>query len=510
MTIVFNNIPKKVGVPGVYTEFDGRLARSGLVYRTVRHLLVGFASETGLNMANPNQPYQVTSLQQANVLFGSGSMLSSMFKSTSQEDSFNEIWMISTPQVGIEAEYTATFSGTPTDTGTASLYVGSDFYSTTVFATSTASDIATALQTRIAANLDATYTATVAGAVLTIKMNFKGEIGNDLQVSTFYEDEVLPSGLSCVIARSVDGVGVPDVTDVILSIQELDFTDISFPFTDDFNMDLIEAEADSRWEPLPALGSVGSGEKDFHIYSAYRGNESEISLWHDKRNNQHVTVYAAEPKTSVGLIDYMGFRSPVWEITAAYGGLVGNVSGQDPNTNLQNLQFNSLKGAPKVSRWSFYERNRMILNHGMATFKYTLDGMGDDVMLERATTCRRFLNNGQKTDAEMDTETQKLNSFLRWDLRNYLLTLYPNHKLSDDGIRQRPSNVITPREIKASVYARAVIWAENGYIENLKEFREYLQYERSTDDCNTVNGLLRPDHVNQLRVINQVLLYKVC
>lgn len=510
MTIVFNNIPRKIGVPGAYFEFDGRFARTGLNGRTVRVLMFGFMDETS-GTANMNVPYLVNSQRQADTLFGQGSMLASMFGCASSENQFDEIHLIAVEQVGVEAEFTATFTGAPTDSGYATLYVGTDRYQVPVLTTDTITTIADALVAEIADNPDATYTATAAAGVLTIKMNFKGEIGNDLQVSTFYEDEALPEGLDCVIANSVAGVGVPDVSDAIVTIQNLDYTDVAFPFTDDANMDLIEAEADSRWLPLPAAGSLGSGEKDFHIYSAFRGTESEIATWHEDRNNQHVTVMALEPKTTVTGTEYMGSRSPVWLVSAAYAGMVAYYSGQDPNGNLQNIQFLCLQGAPKPSRFPFYVRNRLILNHGMATYKYSIDGMGDDLLLERATTCCRFTLTGQRTDAEMDTETQKLNSFLRYDLRTFLLTIYPRHKLADDGPRvSRNSNVTTPNRIRAQIFTRAQLWADNGYIENLDDFKAFLAVERSTFDCNTVNILVRPDHVNQLRVFAGQFLYKVC
>ena len=115
------------------------------------------------------------------------------------------------------------------------------------------------------------------------------------------------------------------------------------------------------------------------------------------------------------------------------------------------------------------------------------------------------------TDAERDTETQKLNSYLRWSWRQMILTKYPRHRLADDSPRvARQKDVVTPMRIKAATVDLAYKWEEDGFIEDIDQFKADLRIERSTADCNTVNAVSSPNHVNQFRVFAGQLGYIVC
>ena len=510
MAIQFNSIPSKIGVPGAYFEFDGRLARTGLQYRTVRTLVFGHYDETIVN-TTPNVPYQTQSLKQVTDIFGRGTMLASMMDCYFTVNPYTEVYCVGIPAIGTAATKTVTLTGVVTTASVFTLYIAGTRYVVATAVGDSANDVAQAIVDEITLNVDAPYTAANAAGVITITARFKGELGNDIQVDTKYQTEVVPEGLTVVIAAGTAGSGTPDVSTALSVIESLDFTDFVFPFTDAFNMQLVEQELDNRWLPLPPASSLGSGEKDAHLWQAFRGTETQLAAWHENRNNQHVTTLALEPSTTVGTVSYAGFMSPSWVVAAAYGALGSYYFGISPNINFQNIEIPCLVGAPFPSRWKWNERNRLILNYGFATHKYSIDGIGDDVIIERSVTNNKYTVNGAQTDAEMNTETQKLNSYLRWDLKNYLLLTYPNHLLADDSPRvSRNQKVTTPNRIRAVIYDRAETWFDAGLIENLEDFKAWLIVERSTADCDTVNILIRPDHVNQLRVMAGQILYKVC
>lgn len=512
MTISFNQIPSNIGIPGAYVEFNGDNARTAPQAKPVRILVYGQMLATGT--ATPNVPILVSNIGQAINDFGRGSMLADMLGCHFKVNSLNEVWVV--PQVddggSVKARFTVTITGTPTVSGVFPLYVAGRKYNAAVTTSSTPTAIAAALAANINDDLDATFTASSALGELSILFRHGGELGNDLQVNNlFYSTDVIPTGLISVIVQD-DSLGQvnPDVSASIAATASGYYSDIIFPYTDQENMALIEQELDDRWSPLPNETSLGAGQNDAHLWTAFRGTQAEFYLWKDARNNRHVTALNVEPPITVGEMDYVGAMSPVWVFADVYGATGAYYSGITPNGNLQNIAMGCLQPAPMPSRFTWNERNQRILNGG-ATYKYDGDGSGNGIVLERATTTYTQTINGTVTDAERDTETQKLNSYLRWSLRQVILSKYGRHRLANDGNRvSRQQDVTTPLRIKATIVDLAGTWADLGYIENYDQFKRDLRVERSVTDCNTVNALLSPDHVNQFRVFAGQIGYIVC
>ena len=83
-----------------------------------------------------------------------------------------------------------------------------------------------------------------------------------------------------------------------------------------------------------------------------------------------------------------------------------------------------------------------------------------------------------------------------------MLGKYPRHKLANDGTRfSTGQNIMTPKLGKAEAIARFTQWEFNGLVEGLDQFVEDLIVERDTSDVNRLNFLLRPNVINQLRVM---------
>lgn len=512
MTISFNQIPSNIGVPGAYVEFNGDNARTAPQAKPVRILVYGQMLATGT--ATPNVPILVSNIGQAIVDFGRGSMLADMLGCHFKVNALNEVYVV--PQIDqgtVKAVHSVTYTGNADEVGVASLYIGGRRYTVPVSVNTSYDTIAEAMVVEINADLDATFTASSAteSGILLITARHAGELGNDLQInSVFYRSDSIPLGIGVTYDQTVQGAVNPDVADSIAATASGYYTDIIFPYTDEPNMALIEAELEDRWAPLPNETSLGAGQNDAHLWTAFRGTQSEFYAWKETRNNRHVTVLNVEPPITVGDADYVGAMSPVWIFADVYGATGAYYSGITPNGNLQNIAMGCLQPAPMPSRFTWNERNQRILNGG-ATYKYDGDGSGNGIVLERATTTYTQTINGTVTDAERDTETQKLNSYLRWSLRQVILSKYGRHRLANDGNRvSRQQDVTTPLRIKATIVDLAGTWADLGYIENYDQFKRDLRVERSVTDCNTVNALLSPDHVNQFRVFAGQIGYIVC
>ena len=83
---VFNDIPSAIRTPGVFIEFDSRLANSG-VWQT-RLLVIGQRLESGEKSALSAD--RVTSGEQADRYYGRGSMLAEMLRAALAIDPYME------------------------------------------------------------------------------------------------------------------------------------------------------------------------------------------------------------------------------------------------------------------------------------------------------------------------------------------------------------------------------------------------------------------------------------
>ena len=87
-------------------------------------------------------------------------------------------------------------------------------------------------------------------------------------------------------------------------------------------------------------------------------------------------------------------------------------------------------------------------------------------------------------------------------LRQRLETVFPRHALKDDGNFIVPGSfTATPGILKAYMAAWAAELRDLNVIENVDEFVDQLSVRRSTLDPNAVDIIIKPDLVNQLRIV---------
>jgi phage tail sheath gpL-like len=518
--IAFNQIPASIGVPGQYVEFDGTGARSAQGAKPVRILVIGQMASPFVPITNvygstaaANVPVQVSSPAQAEQLFGKWSILTEMLRTVFKTNSFDEVQVAAQYDgVGVAAvwtiDYAASFTVPATKAGLETLYIGGVQYVAPVVIGNTATIIAAAFASAINADLKAPYTATSAGGVVTVTSRHTGESPNDLQIHhKYYDTDVSASGASPTITQTVVGAGNPSNLNALAIVAADYYTDIIHQYTDDANLDRLEAQLEERWLPLPSATSTGPGQNDAHAYIAKRGSEAQLVTFAADRNSAHVSCQAVEPSRLINGVTYPGLLSPHYVVAASLGAKVARECGVRPNIPLQNVQLPCVVAAPRVCHWTWNERQRLIVNQGFATYKYD---SANNVTLERATTMYTQTIDGLATDAERDTETQKLNSYFRWSLRQWIASNFPRSRLAGDEGGLGSDGVVTPALMKSSILSLALTWRDAGLLENFADFKNGLVVERSVADCNTMNVSMRPDHVNQFRVFAAKIAYRVC
>ncbi|HYW57678.1 MAG TPA: hypothetical protein VE934_12000 [Polaromonas sp.] len=521
MTISFRQIPSTVGVPGSYVEFDPTGARTGQAGKPYKIFVYGQMSavKSGPNpygsTAAENIPVLVGSAAEASVLFGAASPLAAMAVGLFKTNSINEVWFV--PQFddaagvarAVTVTYTAAYAAPAAVPGVERLYIGDKSYAVAVAVGNTGTIVAAALAAAINADTTSLFTAVAGVGVITLTAKNKGELANDVQIVAQYNvGDVSPSGAFPAIAQTVPGAQNPSIAAGLASASTMYMTHVVLPYNDATNYALMLAEAQDRWGPLPSSTSVGNGQDDFVVYCAYRGTEAQLVAFMAGRNSEYFSVAHIEPSQTIGGVLYAGLLSSAWQYAAVYAAesaLLASVVANNPH---QNVVLSAIKPAPVATRFPWNVRNRAILNHGAATYKYN---DANQVVLETAITERLTTDSGAPTDAERRVETQLAKSYLRWSVRAMLDATYPYSRLANDGNPGLPNNVATPKMIAGSILALCKnVWVPLGIVENFEQFKASLTVERSIEDCNTIKFQMFPDLVNILTVKAGKVSYIVC
>lgn len=481
MAIDFNQIPPDVLTPGCYVEFDNSMAVSGLTSQTNRIVLLAPILETGT--AEANVPVLVTSSADVKSKAGIGSIAAAMADCIFSIASSVETWLlpVKDPSSGVQATASMTLSGTPTESGTLSIYVAGTLVQVGVAAGDGAEEIAKDIADAINGKDTLYVTAAVSGKIVTLTSRHKGTLGNELDLRlNFYASQKTPAGLAIEVVPFTGGSGSHDIEEAIAGLGVTQYLTMISAFADDVNLPIIEAELDKRWGPLY--------QNDSHCFIGIRGTVGEINSALNSRNSPHVTAITAEKG---------GEPQPIWEKAALVGAIAAYYLNIDPARPIKELPLTGRLPAPTSAQFTREERN-MILSYGGAT---TYVDVGGNVVLERAVTTYTQTSSGINDPSYQQTEYMYTLSRLRYQLRARIIQRFPRCKLvGDETDVPAGSSMVNPKTIRAEVGALATQWVEAGLIEDRDQFMDDLIVERDTSDMSRVNIRIVPNLVNQLMV----------
>lgn len=488
--INFDGIPSNLRVPLAYIEFNNSRAIKGLA--AFNHVVMVFGQMLATGSAAADTPVRVLSADQAEELFGRGSMLAGMFKTFKQNNAYTETWCI--PQLDDGAGVAATGSylvgGAPTASGTLNLYIGGERIRTAVTSGDTAAQIAAAAVDAINADTSLPVTAAVNGVAteqIDISARHKGEIGNDIDLRVnYYDDEKLPTGLTCAPTAMSGGTGNPDVSTAIAALGDEWYHSILMPWTDSANLVLLETELDDRWGPLRQIDGIA--------YSAKRGSHATVGSFGDGRNSKVVSCIA----TGIA-------PQPAYLWAAAYCAQASASLAIDPARPLQTLPLIGIMPPSLTDRWSKPERNLLCFDGITPTY---VDS-GGVVRIEHAITMYQKNLFGIDDASYLNVNTPATLSRLRYSLLARITSKYPRHKLADDAPTPPPANTMTPKTMDGELIALAKLWVEEGWIENLEQFKADLRSERDSTDTDRLNVLVPPDLVNQFRIFAAQIQFRL-
>lgn len=483
MAIGFSHIPADIRVPLFYAEMDNSAANSA--QSTLRRLIVGQVNDSVAG-AEAGSLVLVSSVAMAKRIGGQGSMLASMYETFRKSDPVGEIWCLPLQSTaGTVAKADLKLSGTATQGGVLSLYIGGVRVQAAVVTGATAAVAASALTLKINASADLPVTAIAAEDTVTLTAKWRGDSGNDinLQLNRLGQTngEEVPDGLTATLGKMATGSGVPDQLAALAALGDEPFEFICMPWADTASLNAWQAVMDDnsgRWSWAKQLFG--------HVYTAKRGTVGTLVAAGQARNDQHVTIQAMEP----------GVPQPFWVQAAALAARTAVFISADASRPTQSGSLPGLDPAAASERFTLTER-QSLLNYGIATAYYE----GGYVRIQRAITTYQKNAFGQADNSYLDSETLHQSAFIVRRLQSVITSKYGRHKLASDGTRFGAGQpIVTPSTIRGELIAQYAKLELEGHVENAELFAEHLIVERDSQDPSRVNVLFPPDYINGLRV----------
>jgi phage tail sheath gpL-like len=481
MTISFNSIPADIRVPGAYIEVDNSRATNNLQQQT-RVLVIGQRTDDGETDAGVLT--RVTTAAQATLAFGVGSILDNMFQALFRNDSYTEKWAIALDDNGTDyATGQVVVTGPAEESGTLHLYFGGVHITVGVATDDSATDIGDAIEAAVTARPDLPITANNVTGTVTFTYKNAGTVGNAYDLRVNYRGklggETLPAGVTLSFTQVSGGSGDPDIDDALSLLPDEIFDYVLVPYTDSGNLDALDAEMQSRWDPLRML--------EGHVFTAYKGNTSDVATFGETRNGQHMTVMDAANNSP----------TPPMLWAAATCGRVAKAASIDPARPFNSLPLTGVLAEPVEYRRTI-EENNSLLFAGITTHSCSRTG---NVTIQRVVTSYQ-LNSFDVPDASyLDANTLFTISYFRKTLRERISSRFPRHKLAENNTNFGAGQAIaTPKIVKAEIVALAKEWEALGLLEDIDQFKDELIVERDTADRNRINAMLPTNLVNQFHV----------
>jgi phage tail sheath gpL-like len=476
--ISFGSISNSLRIPFWTAEFDNTQANQSLAALPYRGLLIG--QKTSAGSASANSLHQVTSADEVATLAGRGSVLHAQAKGWFKVNKETELWILVLEDngAGVAAAWTFTVTGTATEDGTLSIYVGGELVEVAITSGDGQNTIAAAIEAALDLAEDLIFTSGVATNVVTSTCRHAGSFANDLDIRLNYNGEETPAGVAVAIAQSVTGTTSPTLTTGIAALLDNWYHIWAHPYTDATSLTAIENELSDRFGPMRMIDGVAFTAKDDSF--------ANLATLGNTRNSPHSVIMGNKDNPT-----------PPWVNSAKAAGLVAKYGSIDPARPFHTLPLTDSLPPAESERLSNEQRN-LLLYDGIAT---TVEGPGGVMQLEGVITTYKENAAGSPDESYLYVNTMLTLMYARYSFRTRMATKYPRHKLADDGTRFGPGQaVITPAKGRAEALAWFRELEEAGLVENFEEFKENLVVERNASNRNRLDFLLPPNLINQLVV----------
>lgn len=492
--ITYDTIPGNLPLGGVFLEIDPSQALGNLVNAERKVLIIGQRLPEGTTPAKT--PVRVLSQADAEQKFGRGSMLHNMFGAVQafiDETGLVDVYAVALDdnEAGVAAKATVTLGGQVVTPRTMKLYIGGKQIQIAASLNDTAAALATKLSAAINADKTLPVSAAAAEEVLTITAKHKGEASNGIEVAcTYYDDDLLPTGVSCTISdggKLAGGTGNPKVAEALAAVSEDWFYSVASPYNDEENIKALEHDFDGRWG--------GMDMRTAHGFLAMDGTHGELTTAGNKRNSAHTTIWGLKNCPT-----WTAVRAAALAVTCQYYGAA------DPALPLKSVKVPGVLAPRLKDRLSYNERT-LLVRDGISTTTVSRDG---NTYLERVVTTYQENAAGIADSSLSSLETKWTVDYYRYVVRTQIALKFPRHKLVDDGTNIAPGQkFVSPQIVNDLITAIEADLEAAGIIEQTEQSRKRRKVVRSLTDPDRINAVLPPNLVNQFRTFAASVQYKL-
>ncbi|PPA30465.1 phage tail protein [Aeromonas jandaei] len=461
--IQFDTINNSIRKPGVYIEFNTRLAVNTLPGNPQRVLVIGPMLDTGT--AEPLKAVQVFSDDEAAQYFGAGSLAANMAAAAITANAYLQLDVIGLEDedAGVAAGGAVEIAGTATSNGTLSVWIGGEQVAVNVDSGDTPAEIIPALVEAMAQ----TPALLVAGAYdteassLTLAARSFGEWGNGITVKA----STTVSGLTLTVTPMAGGEMDPDIQPALDAVFAAGHNIIICPFSSDEALAALKQHLTATGSALEKRGAVGcagwTGSLGAGITLASGVNDGRVSMpW------------------------YRGSVKLPALLAAAYGAVMA--SEEDPARPLNTLPLVGMDVVDMGQREGRNEQESALYN-GLTPIEV---GPGNTVQIVRAISTYTVNAVGVDDPALLDITSIRTLDYVRKACGDRIALRFPREKLSTR----------TPPKVTSELYDVLVKLEEAEIIENVAANKDKLKVLKNPSDANRLDSTIPSDVVNGLHV----------
>lgn len=457
--IEIETIPGSTRKPGIYAEFNTRMAMRSLPGNLQRMLIIAPLSG---GQAKALELHDVFSDDEAAMLFGSGSLAHIMSASALKANRYLQLQVIGIADAAAGKPATADISltGPATQSGTLTLWVANTRIDAPVQSGDSAQAISRSLLDALLRQKALPVTAQMAtgDSGVTLTARHGGEWGNDIRLS----GRTTAPGVTVTVSAMTGGENNAAVKDALTAVFAAGHQVIAVPWTDETTLRALREHLAATGDAMEKRGAVG--------VAGWPGTLATGTTLAGKSN---------DGRTTIGW--HPGSVCLQAEIAAGYAAVIA--SEEDPARPYNGLEIVGLDVTPLTARAGRREQENA-LHNGLAPLEV---GPGDKVQIVRAISTHTRSDNGTDDPALLDITTMRTLDYARKAWCDRIALRYPRDKATE---RNR-------RGVRSELLDVALKLEEEEIIENVMAMKDALIVNKGKEPgtflaaipCNVVKGL---------------------
>ena len=465
--INFEKIPASTRKPGVYAEWNTKLAVRNLPTNRQRVLLI---AQHTTNLGAVSALTDVYSAAEVAERYGAGSQAHLMADAAikAYANAALSIITLADHSAGVAASGKITITGNATTQGVLRVGIGNaDVLMVPVAAGDSADTVGKAVKAAIAAQPGLPVSAAEAAGVVTITAKNKGAEGNAIRLLA----ACTAAGISTTVTAMASGLVNPDIAAALNAVVAEGHHIIACGINDETNLLKLRAHLDTVSSPMEKRWAIG-------VYGQ-TGTLAQATTLAGRLNHGHIVSAW-----------YRGTPSLPCELAAAFAAVMA--SEEDPARPLNTLALNSIGVCESKDKTMRTEQENALYN-GVTPIETS--PAGTQAQIVRAITTYTKTANGTADESLLDVTTVRTLIYVSRACVDRIALRFPRDKLSDR----------TPPRVRSELIDVLMRCEELEILERVEENLPKLIVERDLQNTGMLNCRIPSDVVNGLHVVGMVV-----